>query len=197
MVGRPGLFSLIGVGRRRRPQRHLRPSWSRAIAWPTRCRTSSRRWRPASRLDAKLTGANPIDVLIEFPKGDVALLAGNARDDRRRARHRREARPASATSGRSRRCAAGLPRRPGSDRRRDAEGIRRHASRASRRGASSPRSRMPWWSRAAFPTSTPASSCRWSTSSTRRSTPSAQTHPGYEIVGDRPCRRSPRATAPA
>ena len=26
--------------------------------------------RPASRLDAKLTGANPIDVLIEFPKGE-------------------------------------------------------------------------------------------------------------------------------
>ncbi len=27
----------------------------------------------SSRLDAKLTGANPIDVLIEFPKGAGAL----------------------------------------------------------------------------------------------------------------------------
>ena len=42
---------------------------SRATGSPTRCPTASRRSRRASRLDAKLTGANPIDVLIEFPPG--------------------------------------------------------------------------------------------------------------------------------
>ena len=50
------------------------PTCSRAIGSPTRCPTRSRRWQASRRLDAKLTGANPIDVLIEFPKG-ISLYA--------------------------------------------------------------------------------------------------------------------------
>src|SRR6516162_367851 len=59
MVGRPGLFSLIavllvaGLGY---IYATLEPRYRQAVA-------------ASSRLDAKLTGANPIDVLIEFPKG--------------------------------------------------------------------------------------------------------------------------------
>ncbi len=49
--------------------RSTTPICSRATGSPTRCPTRSTRWRRASRLDTKLTGANPIDVLIEFPKG--------------------------------------------------------------------------------------------------------------------------------
>ena len=47
MVSRPGLFSLIAADRGRRPRRHLCAVSSRAIALPTRCRTSGRRWRRA------------------------------------------------------------------------------------------------------------------------------------------------------
>ena len=69
MVSHPGLYSLISVLVVGGLCGSSTPISSRATASPTRCPTSSRRWRRASRLDAKLTGANPIDVLIEFPKG--------------------------------------------------------------------------------------------------------------------------------
>ena len=72
----------------------------------------------SSRLDAKLTGANPIDVLIEFPAGRLALCAGDARDDRRRALDHR------AAGGRRQRLVAGdaaaLARREGRHHRRRA-----------------------------------------------------------------------------
>ena len=48
MVSRPGLFSLIARDLRRRPRRSSTPICSRAIGSPTRCRTSARRWRPAT-----------------------------------------------------------------------------------------------------------------------------------------------------
>ena len=74
----------------------------------------------ASRsLDAKLTGSNPIDVLIEFPQGRVALCAGNARRHRAGSRHRR------AAAGRRQRLVAGdaaplaQPRKLGDSERRD------------------------------------------------------------------------------
>jgi uncharacterized protein len=69
MVGRPGLFSLIAVlvvvglaaiyG-------NLQPRYRLADQVPNKQQAVAAN----GRLDAKLTGANPIDVLIEFPKGE-------------------------------------------------------------------------------------------------------------------------------
>ena len=111
MVGRPGLFSLIAVIVRRRPRRHLRQSRAALPAGrpgagqaaggggqrPARCQAHRR--QPDRRAD-------------RIPQGRLALCAGDAADDRRRARDGRERRPASATSGRWKRCAAGSPKRP-------------------------------------------------------------------------------------
>src|SRR6201996_2064435 len=68
MVGRPGLFSLIavllvaGLGI---VYAHLQPRYRLADQVPDKQQAVA----ASGRLDAKLTGANPIDVLIEFPKG--------------------------------------------------------------------------------------------------------------------------------
>lgn len=68
MVGRPGLFSLIallvviGLGT---IYASLEPRYRLADQVPDKQQAVE----ASSRLDAKLTGANPIDVLIEFPKG--------------------------------------------------------------------------------------------------------------------------------
>jgi len=68
MVGRPGLFSLIsvvvvvGLGI---IYANLEPRYRLADQVPDKEQAVA----ASSRLDAKLTGANPIDVLIEFPKG--------------------------------------------------------------------------------------------------------------------------------
>ena len=69
MVGRPGLFSLIAVlvvvglaaiyG-------NLQPRYRLADQVPNKQQAVA----ASGRLDAKLTGANPIDVLIEFPQGE-------------------------------------------------------------------------------------------------------------------------------
>src|SRR5205809_3154716 len=68
MVSRPGLFSLIAVivvGGPGIIYANLEPRYRLADQVP-----ATRQAVAASgRLDAKLTGANPIDVLIEFPKG--------------------------------------------------------------------------------------------------------------------------------
>ncbi|MDB5653687.1 MAG: putative superfamily transporter, partial [Tardiphaga sp.] len=69
MVGRPGLFSLIsvivvvGLGI---VYANLQPRYRLADQVPDKEQAVA----ASSRLDAKLTGANPIDVLIEFPKGE-------------------------------------------------------------------------------------------------------------------------------
>jgi predicted RND superfamily exporter protein len=68
MVGRPGLFSLLavilvaGLGY---VYATLEPRYRLADQVPDKRQAVE----ASSRLDAKLTGANPIDVLIEFPKG--------------------------------------------------------------------------------------------------------------------------------
>jgi uncharacterized protein len=68
MVSRPGLFSLIavllvaGLGI---VYAHLQPRYRLADQVPDKQQAVA----ASGRLDAKLTGANPIDVLIEFPKG--------------------------------------------------------------------------------------------------------------------------------
>jgi hypothetical protein len=69
MVGRPGFFSLIallvviGLGV---IYANLQPRYRLADQVPDKKQAVE----ASSRLDAKLTGANPIDVLIEFPKGE-------------------------------------------------------------------------------------------------------------------------------
>src|ERR1700743_958823 len=68
MVGRPGLFSLIAVlfvGGLGVIYANLEPRYRLADQVPDKQQAVA----ASSRLDAKLTGANPIDVLIEFPKG--------------------------------------------------------------------------------------------------------------------------------
>jgi uncharacterized protein len=68
MVSRPGMFSLIAlifVGALGYIYTTLEPRYRLADQVPDKRQAVE----ASSRLDAKLTGANPIDVLIEFPKG--------------------------------------------------------------------------------------------------------------------------------
>src|SRR5499427_9145907 len=68
MVGRPGLFSLIAVlfvGSLAVIYANLEPRYRLADQVPDKQQAV----QASGRLDAKLTGANPIDVLIEFPPG--------------------------------------------------------------------------------------------------------------------------------
>ncbi|MCC7346903.1 MAG: MMPL family transporter, partial [Variibacter sp.] len=68
MVSHPGLYSLVSllvVGGLILIYTHLEPRYRLADQVPDRQQAVE----ASGRLDAKLTGANPIDVLIEFPKG--------------------------------------------------------------------------------------------------------------------------------
>jgi len=68
MVGHPGLFSLIAlivVGGLGVIYANLEPRYRLADQVPDKQQAVA----ASSRLDAKLAGANPIDILIEFPKG--------------------------------------------------------------------------------------------------------------------------------
>src|SRR6201999_680712 len=68
MVSRPGLFSLIAVilvGGLGIVYANLEPRYRLADQVPDKEQAVA----ASGRLDAKLTGANPIDILIEFPKG--------------------------------------------------------------------------------------------------------------------------------
>jgi uncharacterized protein len=68
MVSRPGLFSLLAVlfvGGLGVIYASLEPRYRLADQVPDKQQAVA----ASGRLDAKLTGANPIDVLIEFPKG--------------------------------------------------------------------------------------------------------------------------------
>ncbi|HEY8332738.1 MAG TPA: MMPL family transporter [Tardiphaga sp.] len=70
MVGRPGLFSLISVilvGGLAVVYANLEPRYRLADQVPDKEQAVA----ASNRLDAKLTGANPIDVLVEFPKGET------------------------------------------------------------------------------------------------------------------------------
>lgn len=73
MVSRPGLYTLLSVvlvGILGIIYANLEPRYRLADQVPDREQAVA----ASSRLDVKLTGANPIDILIEFPKG--ALLYG-------------------------------------------------------------------------------------------------------------------------
>jgi uncharacterized protein len=69
MVSRPGLFSLIAllfVGSLAGVYANLQPRYRLADQVPDKQQAVA----ASGRLDAKLTGANPINVLIQFPKGE-------------------------------------------------------------------------------------------------------------------------------
>src|SRR6201995_1673115 len=69
MVGRPGLFSLIAglfVGGLGIIYAHLEPRYRLADQVPDKRQAVA----ASNRLDAKLTGANPVNVLIAFAKGE-------------------------------------------------------------------------------------------------------------------------------
>src|SRR6516162_7987158 len=69
MVSRPGLFSLIAVlfvGGLGVIYANLEPRYRLADQVPNKQQAVA----ASERLDAKLTGANPVNVLIEFPKGE-------------------------------------------------------------------------------------------------------------------------------
>ncbi len=68
MVGRPGLFSLIAVvfvASLGVVYANLQPRYRLADQVPDKRQAVA----ASNRLDAKLTGANPVNVLIQFPKG--------------------------------------------------------------------------------------------------------------------------------
>src|SRR5580692_6993657 len=70
MVSRPGLFSLIAllfVASLGGVYAHLQPRYRLADQVPDKQQAVA----ASNRLDAKLTGANPVNVLIEFPKGET------------------------------------------------------------------------------------------------------------------------------
>jgi predicted RND superfamily exporter protein len=70
MVSRPGLFSLIAViivASLGAVYANLQPRYRLADQVPDKQQAVA----ASNRLDAKLTGANPIDVLITFPKGET------------------------------------------------------------------------------------------------------------------------------
>ncbi|WP_456619178.1 efflux RND transporter permease subunit [Bradyrhizobium sp. P5_C12] len=70
MVGRPGLFSLIAllfVGGLGVIYANLEPRYRLADQVPDKRQAVA----ASNRLDAKLTGANPVNVLIQFPKGET------------------------------------------------------------------------------------------------------------------------------
>src|SRR5437016_3724292 len=74
MVSRPGLFSLIAVvfvGGLAVIYANLEPRYRLADQVPDKQQAVA----ASGRLDAKLTGANPIDILIEFPKGESLYSA--------------------------------------------------------------------------------------------------------------------------
>jgi len=74
MVSRPGLYSLIAVlfvGGLGTIYANLQPRYRLADQVPDKQQAVA----ASNRLDAKLTGANPIDVLIEFPKGQSLYSA--------------------------------------------------------------------------------------------------------------------------
>ena len=129
MVSRPGLFSLIAVivvGGLGVVYANLEPRYRLADQVPDKRQAVA----ASGRLDAKLTGANPIDVLIEFPKG-ASLYSPETLQTIADVHSTVEKR------GRRRQClvagdAAPLARRKGrKHRRRDAEGICQRDPRAS------------------------------------------------------------------
>ncbi len=129
MVSHAGLYSLLGllvVGGLTAIYIHLEPRYRLADQVPDKRQAV----QASERLDAKLTGANPVDVLIQLPKGaglyDPATLSTIAEV------HSIVEKQAGVGNVWSLELAAALARRARRPRRRrDAQAIRRHPARAS------------------------------------------------------------------
>jgi hypothetical protein len=109
MVARPGLYSLLSllvVVVLSLGYAQLQPRYRLADQVPDRQRAV----QASNRLDVKLTGANPFDVYIQFPKG-ASLYDSNTLDALPTSTPCSSARRGSAMSGRSIRCGAGSPRK--------------------------------------------------------------------------------------
>ena len=112
MVGRPGLFSLLAVmfvGGLGVIYANLEPRYRLADQVPDK-RQAVAASEPSRRQAHRRQSDRRADRISQ---GRLALRAGDAEDDRRSSCDGRETRPASATSGRWKRCAAGSPKRPG------------------------------------------------------------------------------------
>ncbi len=193
MVSRPGLFSLIAVifvGGLAVIYANLEPRYRLADQVPDKQQAVA----ASGRLDAKLTGANPIDVLIEFPKGaslyapETLQTIAEVHCDGREPGGRRQ----RLVAGNAAPLARGKGRK---FRRRDPEGICRRDSRSIWCGASFPPIRMRWWCRAGCPISIRVRFFPSSRSSITRWTRCARRIPATRSPSPA-CRRSPRATAP-
>ena len=141
MVKRPGLYSLIAlvvVGGLAFLFTNLEPRYRLADQVPDKEQAVA----ASGSIDAKLAGANPIDVLVELPEGETIY------DQERPRRHRRHPRRGREPEGRRQRLVGGdappLDRREGRPHRcRRARGIRPPSARATSSAASSPRRRTP------------------------------------------------------
>ena len=193
MVSRPGLFSLIAVifvGGLAVVYANLEPRYRLADQVPDKQQAVA----ASGRLDAKLTGANAIDVLIEFPKG-ASLYAPETLQtiaDVHATVEKQAGRRQRLVAGDAAALAGGKGRK---FRRRDPEGICQRDSRNIWCGASFPPIRMRWWCRAGCPISIQARFCPSSRSSIIRWTRCARRIPATRSPSPA-CRRSPRATAP-
>ena len=108
MVSRPGLYTFIGllvVAGLSLGYAQLQPRYRLADQVPDR----EQAVQASQRLDVKLTGANPIDVLIQFPKG-TSLYAPETLAAIADVHRSSSGSPASAMSGRWKRCAGGSPK---------------------------------------------------------------------------------------
>ncbi len=149
MVARPGLFSLIAVlfvGGLAIIYANLEPRYRLADQVPDKQQAVA----ASERLDAKLTGANPIDVLIEFPKG-ASLYAPETLQTIAEVHSAVEKQAGVGNVWSLETLRRWLAEKAGSSRRRDPEGIRRcdsrtpgaalHFGRAGRGGRLGPRAR--------------------------------------------------------
>ena len=194
MVSRPGLFSLIAlvfVGRLGVVYANLQPRYRLADQVPDKRQAVA----ASNRLDAKLTGANPVNVLIQFPKGET-LYSPETLQTIADVHSTVEKAAGVGNVWSLETLRRWLAEKAGSDRRRDAQGICQRDSRASgaafhRRRAGCGRGRQ-----AVCRTSIRASFCRSSTSSIMSSTPCARsiraTRSPSPVLPP-----SPRATRPA
>ena len=181
MVSHPGLYSLIGllvVVGLSFIYANLEPRYRLADQVPDK-QQAVEAIEPARRQAHRRQSDRRAD---RVPEGRDPLRRRDARDHRRGAHDRREAGRRRQRLVARTRCGAGSPRRPARPIVGDAQAICRHPAGASDAPLHLGRARTPSWCRAAFPTSTRASFCRWSNKLDKALDDVRKAHPGYEIA---------------
>jgi predicted RND superfamily exporter protein len=179
MVGRPGLFSLLalllvaGLGF---IYATLEPRYRLADQVPDKRQAVA----ASSRLDAKLTGANPIDVLIEFPKG-ASLYAPDTLKTIAEVHSMVEKSAGVGNVWSLETLRRWLAEKAGSN---DVATLKEYVSVIPSiwSAASSRPIRMRWWFRGAFPTSIPARSFPVIDKLDKALDKVRAEHPGFEIA---------------